>query len=141
METLRAVRVKNSPHFILKRINGKTVALLTMNALSKYIGYKAHTIRQWERKGIIPRTEFTEIFDSGLGMECERRLYTYEQANVLKSWVEQVKPNHGVKIAEWMIKRLHDKWREVTKASIERINSNDGEEWYRNDQNGGIGRG
>jgi len=119
MERLIAVRVPNSPRVTLERINGKVVRLMTLNSLSKYVRLKSHTLRQWERKGILPKAHIVKKFQSGLGIDCERRFYTIEQADVLKNWIERVGPNKGLQIKDSMIQLLRDRWEEVTKAFYE----------------------
>ena len=119
MQTYVVEPKPNSPNFTIEVINGKIIKLLTMNALSKYVGLKSHTLRQWERKGLLPKPQIVKKFISGLAGECDRRLYTMEQALLLKQWVERVRPNHGVKIKESMIEILHDKWIEVTNQFLD----------------------
>lgn len=126
MEKLIAVRVPNSPRVTLERINGKVVRLMTLNSLSKYVRLKSHTLRQWERKGILPKTIVMNKFNSGLGMECNRRFYTLEQADLLKKWVERVGPSKGRHINDSMIGLLHERWGEVTKAFYEEYGNPNG---------------
>ncbi len=119
MEKLVAVRVPNSPNITIEMINGKMAKLLTLNALSKYVRLKSHTLRQWERKGILPKAEIGKTFKSGLGIECDRRFYTIEQADLLKDWIERVGPSKGRQIKDSMIQLLRERWEEVTKAFLE----------------------
>jgi len=118
------------PNISIERINGKIVKLLTMNSLSKYVGLKSHTLRQWEKKGILPETPISKKFNSGLLGECDRRYYTLDHAKLLKKWVEKVKPNHGIQIKESMIDILHENWDKATKQFSIKLESQKDEEWY-----------
>lgn len=96
-------------------VNGREVLLLTMQDLSKRTKIPSKRLREWEREGILPRPVVVEPMRSPVYGECERRLYTNEQVNVLIKWLERYRPNGRLRLSETAKQQLHDMWDNKTK--------------------------
>lgn len=68
-------------------LNGEQVKLYEIGVLAERLGRTSITIRSWEDKGIIPKSEFRS--------KSGRRLYTQEQIEVIHYWAKKDKIMRG----------------------------------------------
>ena len=102
-------------------VNGRSVWMATSNEIAKEVGLKARTIREWEKKGVLPRATVTEPMSSPAVGDCDRRLYSIGQVTVLKWWMGRVHPRKGRKLRDSEITLLHEKWDAETEKFLKSV--------------------
>lgn len=68
-------------------VNGHKLKLYKIGILAQRIDRTAATVREWESKGIIPKSEFKDKYG--------RRLYTQEQIEVIHHYVKRDRVSIG----------------------------------------------
>lgn len=106
----------------LYRINGHEIWLMSTHELSRVTGIASRALRRWEKQGILPKPSVTASMYSHMVGDCERRLYTEEQARVLAKWVARVRPGKGVVIPKRLVEQLHVEWGNVSERFLAEIN-------------------
>jgi DNA-binding transcriptional MerR regulator len=106
-------------------IQGREVWLLTIQEMSKVVGVRGKVLREWEKRGILPKPLVTDKIYRKLTGECRQRLYTQGQSEILAQWVSKVRPGKGVVIKDSLIQMLHEKWEEASKKFLEDFNKGD----------------
>lgn len=94
----------------LVSVNGENVKMYYVGTLAKRLNRCSESVRSWERKGIIPRTWFTDKFG--------KRLYTEEMIKEIKKCADRNKIVRGssLRISAFSIdcheafNRLHEKY-------------------------------
>lgn len=105
----------------LYSIHGVQVKLLTVRELAKHCNVSSRNLREWERKKILPRPTVTEPVETPVSKTGKTRLYTQEQAEVLKNWLIRFKKEHNLLVNTSQVQILHDDWYRATEVFIKTL--------------------
>jgi hypothetical protein len=102
-------------------VNGKMQTLCTVGELARALNRTTHTVRRWERSGLIPRAPL--ILDPATAC-ARRRLYPLELIEALRQLVQEERFGRRRPSGRFLYQqqRLWDTWRSVMASLIAEAN-------------------
>ena len=110
------------PKVVMKAVGGAMIPMYPISALAMRVNRDVHTIRQWERIGILPKPMFRDAPKAR--QQRGRRLYTHEEIEAIAVTAQEceIKPRESIantkfaEIVKMRLEALHKRYGAMQKT-------------------------